>query len=486
VGAGATSRLPRPGRAAGLLGLALAALAAFFWPARESLAATVNVSTTEQLEAAVGAAAAGDTIVLAAGTYAPTSPLVVKSGLTIQGPQVEGPTGSPPGAVISGAGIDGANPDDVIDVEAGATLTLSSVSVRLAASDGVGIDDAGALVLQDSELSQNNSVAAVLVEANATLAATNTTFAGNLGVGLDVFGNASLVNVTVGDNKLGGIFNEDGSQVSLTNTLVVRNGDGSKWEHDCAAAVDSGTSSFDDDGSCGTDTHGDAGVGALGLNGGPTATLALLAGSPAIGSGAMAACPNVDQRFAPRLGGCDIGAYQYGANVPVPPPPAKTTSPGTTGPAGAGTAAPTAGTTSPASGKPSTSPTAAKPPTSTGPAATTKPKAKLAASGAIVGRRGATLPFRLAGTTGKTTGLVAFTDKVARIRLRVTAFRSISIDALHGTATLSGVAVNLATGARITFRVTVARAHGGSFRIAVGRGYTRSGQLRSGKVSITA
>jgi hypothetical protein len=478
VGAGARSRLPRPRRAARLALVAVASAAAFLWPARAGLAATVNVSTTEQLEAAVGAAAAGDTIVLAAGTYAPTSPLVVKDGLTIQGPQVEGPLGSPPGAVISGAGIDGAGTDDVFDVEPGATLTLSSVSVRLAASDGLAIDDAGTLVLQASELSQNNSASAVLVEMGASLTATNTTIAGNLGVGLDVFGSASLVNVTVGDNKLGGIFNEDGSQISLTNTLVVRNGDGSTWSHDCNASVDSSTSSFDDDGSCGTDTHGDVRVASLGLNGGPTATLALLAGSPAIGSGTTAGCPGVDQRGAPRLGTCDIGAYQYGANAPAPPPPAIIAAPpaGTAGQPGAGGAT---GTTPSSTAKPSTGTTTAQ-------AAAARRKAKLAAAGAIAGRRGAVLPFALAGTAGKTTGLVAFTDKAARIRLRVTAFRSISIDALHGTATLSGVAVNLATGARITFRVTVASGRRGTFRIAVGHGYTRGGPLRSGKVSITA
>ena len=51
-------------------------------------------------------------------------------------------------------------------------------------------------------------------------------------------------------------------------------------------------------------------LGALADNGGPTATHALLRGSPALDRGG--GCPTVDQRGLPRaLGGrCDIGAYE--------------------------------------------------------------------------------------------------------------------------------------------------------------------------------
>lgn len=52
----------------------------------------------------------------------------------------------------------------------------------------------------------------------------------------------------------------------------------------------------------------------LGLNGGPTQTLALLAGSPAIN--AAIGCPAFDQRYASRLGNCDSGAYEYGGVAP--------------------------------------------------------------------------------------------------------------------------------------------------------------------------
>jgi hypothetical protein len=45
-------------------------------------------------------------------------------------------------------------------------------------------------------------------------------------------------------------------------------------------------------------------------NGGPTLTMALLAGSPAINAGANG-CPATDQRGESREGQCDIGAYEY-------------------------------------------------------------------------------------------------------------------------------------------------------------------------------
>lgn len=60
-------------------------------------------------------------------------------------------------------------------------------------------------------------------------------------------------------------------------------------------------------------------LGALAANGGPTQTIALLPGSPAINGGASVAGVTKDQRgFARSVGGGpDIGAYEYGALVDV-------------------------------------------------------------------------------------------------------------------------------------------------------------------------
>jgi len=53
-------------------------------------------------------------------------------------------------------------------------------------------------------------------------------------------------------------------------------------------------------------------LGPLADNGGPTPTMALLMGSPALDAGDNAACPATDQRGLPRpMGsGCDIGAFE--------------------------------------------------------------------------------------------------------------------------------------------------------------------------------
>lgn len=50
-------------------------------------------------------------------------------------------------------------------------------------------------------------------------------------------------------------------------------------------------------------------------NGGPTQTMALQAGSPAINAGS--GCPEFDQRGARRSGACDIGAYEYNGVLAV-------------------------------------------------------------------------------------------------------------------------------------------------------------------------
>jgi hypothetical protein len=54
-------------------------------------------------------------------------------------------------------------------------------------------------------------------------------------------------------------------------------------------------------------------LGPLALNGGPTRTHSLLAGSPAIDVGATSDCEATDQRGVsrPQGAGCDIGSYEH-------------------------------------------------------------------------------------------------------------------------------------------------------------------------------
>jgi hypothetical protein len=58
-------------------------------------------------------------------------------------------------------------------------------------------------------------------------------------------------------------------------------------------------------------------VGSLAIHGGafPMQTILPLSGSPLIDAGGSGDCPATDQRGAPRVGICDLGATEYGAAV---------------------------------------------------------------------------------------------------------------------------------------------------------------------------
>lgn len=53
------------------------------------------------------------------------------------------------------------------------------------------------------------------------------------------------------------------------------------------------------------------GLAPLGNYGGPTQTVALLPGSPAIDAGTSTGAPATDQRGARRVGAVDIGAFEF-------------------------------------------------------------------------------------------------------------------------------------------------------------------------------
>ena len=82
------------------------------------------------------------------------------------------------------------------------------------------------------------------------------------------------------------------------------------------------------------------GLSVLADNGGPTDTMALLVGSPAIDAGGSSA-PPTDQRGASRVGVSDIGAFEFGGALPTPTP----TPIPTATPLGTATPTPTPGTT---------------------------------------------------------------------------------------------------------------------------------------------
>src|SRR5262249_62405237 len=166
-------------------------------------------------------------------------------------------------------------------VNAGASLTLLNVAVRYARDAGSAVDVEGSLDLESSDVSQNASADAILVEQGASLTATNSTIGGNYGIGVLVDGDAKFVNDTITRNTATGIFDEDGT-TSITNTIVARNGNGTRYSRDCFTDVTSSSNSIDGDGSCKANITADPRLGLVTLNGGPTVTASLQSGSPAI------------------------------------------------------------------------------------------------------------------------------------------------------------------------------------------------------------
>jgi fibronectin-binding autotransporter adhesin len=151
-------------------------------------------------------------------------------------------------------------------------------------------------------------------------------------------GNAALTltNCTFNQNTstlvAGGIYNDafNQGQVSGTATLVLRNtiirsganganlvneqgtitSQGSNLSSD-AAGGDAATGPGGFLNQAGDIRNTDPKLDTLKSNGGPTDTVALLAGSPAINAGNDALAPSTDQRGKPRIGVSDIGAFEF-------------------------------------------------------------------------------------------------------------------------------------------------------------------------------
>jgi CSLREA domain-containing protein len=133
-----------------------------------------------------------------------------------------------------------------------------------------------------------------------------------------------------GSGDGGGIF-QSGGTASLQNTIIAANSDDSlATQHaDCSGVLNSQDYNLIQSmAGCtvgGATAHNVIGqppnLGPLSDNGGPTATRALLTGSPAINAGLCIAETGADQRgwFRPGVGDarCDIGAYEVGAGIPT-------------------------------------------------------------------------------------------------------------------------------------------------------------------------
>ncbi len=141
----------------------------------------------------------------------------------------------------------------------------------------------------------------------------------------------TIVNSTIAGNAAGFVGGAMAGAATVTNSLIASNTGGNPWniQQNCTVELSNGggniqfpqkvTGNWNDYECFGGQMAVNPQLGALSDNGGPTLTIPLLAGSPAIGGGLNAACPATDQRgFFRADGQCDMGAYEAGAVVFVP------------------------------------------------------------------------------------------------------------------------------------------------------------------------
>jgi hypothetical protein len=222
-----------------------------------------------------------------------------------------------------------------IDNRGQMTITDSTVSGNVASGPfltvaGGGISNSGTLTLLRCTVSGNQanttagsaSGGGVATMGSSVTTIIDCTITGNSspgGGGVQVLGGTlALTNCTVALNVGGGIALSGGAPaVGLHNTIVAQNTSGP----DVSGAVQSGGDNLIGNPAGATGllpgdrTNVDPLLGPLQSNGGPTQTLALLPGSPAIDAGSNAApgLPATDQRGLNRVVNnvVDIGAFEY-------------------------------------------------------------------------------------------------------------------------------------------------------------------------------
>jgi Bacterial Ig-like domain (group 3)/Right handed beta helix region len=234
---------------------------------------------------------------------------------------------------ISGSTFSGNTDEYGAAISNGGTMTLSTSTVSGNSGDfGGGIINSGSLTVSACTVSGNTGGdGGGINQSGGTLVLINSTVAGNsASVGGGIYDSSpglTVINTTVaynGDHGFGsGIYNAGGAP-TLDNTIVDWNYGSDAGGTPFASASAYNLIGIDTTGSFSGNLVGvtNPGLGILANNGGPTQTIALLAGSPAIdaGSSALAVDPTTgqpliyDQRGVgyPRIvnGTVDIGAYE--------------------------------------------------------------------------------------------------------------------------------------------------------------------------------
>jgi len=235
------------------------------------------------------------------------------------------------GASISGMTISGGNsyfkPGGYLGNGGGlfnsglTSLTNCTVSGNSASFGGGGLYNNGQTVLLNCTVSGNSASSGGGVDTErGVINLYNCTVAGNSGGGVSNFnGRAYLTNCTVSGNSAtfggGGLYNS--GTATLTNTIIAGNTAESGASDISGSAL--GNNNLFGNGGSGGLVNGVAGnivgvanplLAPVGDYGGPTQTMPLLPGSPAIGMGTAVSVIFTDQRGEPLDSPPDIGAFQ--------------------------------------------------------------------------------------------------------------------------------------------------------------------------------
>ena len=218
------------------------------------------------------------------------------------------------------------------------TLVNTTIAGNIVDGNGGGINNnAGTLTIAGSTFSSNQSYGTgsggAIENSSGTVTMSDSTIDANVasgaggGIDNESGGNLTLTSATLSGNSSyngnGGGIDNNGGTLSLQNTIVAGNFDYTVNEDIVGVITTDNGNNLLGTGANNTTTNPTPGpndvftstpmLGTLGDFGGPTQTMALLAGSPAIGAGnASATVPTTDQRGLPRTvnGSLDIGAFQ--------------------------------------------------------------------------------------------------------------------------------------------------------------------------------
>jgi uncharacterized repeat protein (TIGR01451 family) len=276
----------------------------------------------------------------------------VFGALTLSDSVVSGNTAS-----VSGGGIDA---NGTLNVERSTISNNTTTGPGFAIGGGIDCFCTGVTV-DASTISGNtasggsgNNGGGILYSSGSDLVVTNSTVSGNsasaAGGGIYTDSGISTTNATLASNSSpdgANLFVNDTSSGGFQNTIIAdAQGGGTNCDTSGVFPASQGNNLEDDNSansqsqtpSCEftqpTDqSHVDPKLGSLADNGGPTQTMALLPGSPAIDAGATVSSITTDQRGGPRPQGAayDVGAYEAGAIVDMAISKSGSPSPATTG-----------------------------------------------------------------------------------------------------------------------------------------------------------